>query len=300
MQHTSPAMPLGHALPRVAPLHRDFGVCVTGIAPDLLHADAFAEFLHELVDEHSLVLLPGQHLDDAAQLALSRRLGEPEPNPQVLALDGRIDPFVTIGMRSTSAAGDEDAAAHLPWLAGGREWHSDAWFRPAPGTLSLVHARAVPVVGDRTAFASTRAAHARLPPATRQLIAPLRVLHHPPHLQPAHRTPGQERPHAAWPLPIEHPLVRTHPRTGLASYFVGSHARAIVGWHPEEGRRLLDELQAHATADEHVLQHAWQSGDLMLWDSRCLLQRDLGDDAVLPGVQLRKTCVRSEATAGSG
>lgn len=299
MQHPSPAMQLGHALPRVAPLHRDFGVRVTGFAPDLLHADAFAGFLHELVDEHSLVLLPGQHLDDAAQLALSRRLGEPEPNPQVLALDGRIDPFVTIGARGTHPPDGEATAAHLPWLAGGREWHSDAWFRPAPGTLSLVHARAVPVVGDRTAFASTRAAHARLPPETRQLIAPLRVLHHPPHLHPAQLDPGRARPHAAWPVPVEHPLVRTHPRNGTASYFVGSHAQAIVGWHPEEGRLLLDELQAHATADEHVLEHAWQPGDLMLWDGRCLLQRDLAGAAVVPGVQLRKTCVRSEAHAGS-
>jgi hypothetical protein len=37
----------------------------------------------------------------------------------------------------------------------------------------------------------------------------------------------------------------------------------------------------------------------MLWDGRCLLQRDLAGAAVVPGVQLRKTCVRSEAHAGS-
>jgi alpha-ketoglutarate-dependent 2,4-dichlorophenoxyacetate dioxygenase len=298
MQRTAPAMPLGPALPRVAPLHRDFGVCVTGVAPGLLHADAFAEFLHELVDEHSLVLLPGQQLDDAAQLALSQRLGEPEPNPLVLALDGRIDPFVSIGARATRPGGDA-AAAHLPYLAGGREWHSDAWFRPVPGSLSLVHARTVPpAAGERTAFASTRAAHARLPPATRQLIAPLRVLHHAPHVPP--HAPPPPGSHAGWVAPVEHPLVRMHPRNGAASYFVGSHAQAIVGWRPEDGRRLLEELQAHATAHEHVHEHAWQPGDLMLWDSRCLLQRDLGDAAVTHDLQLRKTCVPSATRAASG
>ena len=36
---------------------------------------------------------------------------------------------------------------------------------------------------------------------------------------------------------------------------------------------LLDELENHATRAEFVYSHAWQDGDLVMWDNRCTLHR---------------------------
>ena len=73
--------------------------------------------------------------------------------------------------------------------------------------------------------------------------------------------------------PTVQPLVRIHPRSGRKALYLGSHAERIVGWPHDEGRALLDELENHATRAEFVYSHAWQDGDLVMWDNRCTLHR---------------------------
>jgi alpha-ketoglutarate-dependent 2,4-dichlorophenoxyacetate dioxygenase len=36
---------------------------------------------------------------------------------------------------------------------------------------------------------------------------------------------------------------------------------------------LLMDLLEHATQREYVYRHRWQSGDLVIWDNRCVLHR---------------------------
>jgi taurine dioxygenase len=43
----------------------------------------------------------------------------------------------------------------------------------------------------------------------------------------------------------------------------------------DEGRKLLAELEAHATSPAFVYAHQWVQGDLVMWDNRCLLHRAL-------------------------
>ncbi len=73
--------------------------------------------------------------------------------------------------------------------------------------------------------------------------------------------------------PARHPLVRRHPGSGRNALFIASHASHIVGWPREEGRALLDELLAFATAPRFVYVHKWRLGDLVIWDNRCTLHR---------------------------
>ena len=40
-----------------------------------------------------------------------------------------------------------------------------------------------------------------------------------------------------------------------------------------EGRALLDRLLAHTKQPQFVYVHRWRSGDLVMWDNRCLLHR---------------------------
>ena len=85
--------------------------------------------------------------------------------------------------------------------------------------------------------------------------------------------------HAASLPPIEQKLVRENPRNGLKNYYVGSHARSIVGWSGIESRKLIDELTEQATRPQDVYAHQWQVGDTVIWDNRCLLHRGGGYDA---------------------
>ena len=46
--------------------------------------------------------------------------------------------------------------------------------------------------------------------------------------------------------PVDHPVVRTHPETGRNCLYLGDHAESIVGMPYDEGRALIEELNALA------------------------------------------------------
>jgi alpha-ketoglutarate-dependent 2,4-dichlorophenoxyacetate dioxygenase len=42
---------------------------------------------------------------------------------------------------------------------------------------------------------------------------------------------------------------------------------------PAEGKTLIDELMAAATAPGASYAHAWQAGDVVMWDNRATMHR---------------------------
>ncbi|MBT5498011.1 MAG: TauD/TfdA family dioxygenase, partial [Alphaproteobacteria bacterium] len=88
--------------------------------------------------------------------------------------------------------------------------------------------------------------------------------------KPASEEERRERP------PVTHPLIRTHPETGRKTLYLGVHTSHIEG-REEEGRKMLEDLQAFATQDEFVYSHQWRVGDLAMWDNRCLLHRAIAN-----------------------
>ena len=97
--------------------------------------------------------------------------------------------------------------------------------------------------------------------------------------------------HARSLPPVVQRLVRTNPATGARNYYVGSHAREVVGWGRAEGRALLDDLLARATRARDIYSHRWRVGDVLIWDNRCLLHRGRGWDADRYRRHMRQTRV---------
>ena len=44
-----------------------------------------------------------------------------------------------------------------------------------------------------------------------------------------------------------------------------------------EALALLDELLAHSTQPHFEYRHKWKTGDVVIWDNRCLLHKANGD-----------------------
>ena len=130
-----------------------------------------------------------------------------------------------------------------------------------------------------TLFVSQRTAWNRLDASRQERLEPLVVIHDyvfsRSKIAPDAVTPS----HAASLLPVRQRLVRRNRANGARNLYIGSHAREIEGWAFGKSRVLLDGLIEEATADEHVLTHRWQPGDLVIWDNRCLLHRGTGYDA---------------------
>ena len=153
-------------------------------------------------------------------------------------------------------------------------WHTDSSFRPVPAMGSILSGRKVPEKehGD-TAFASMRVGYETLPEEKRRALEGLMAVHdysYSVSLFDAGLIPRNEIDSVP---PVRHPLVRTHPPTGLRSLFVSGHIERIEGMPVEEGRALVAELIEWCTRPEYVYRHRWSQYDLVMWDNRCALHR---------------------------
>jgi taurine dioxygenase len=83
--------------------------------------------------------------------------------------------------------------------------------------------------------------------------------------------------------PVDHPIIRIHPETGRNCVFLGDHAWCVQGMPLQEGRRLIEDLNARIIDPARVYTHRWRPGDLVVWDNRCMLHKaepyDVGKEA---------------------
>ena len=261
------------------PLHPEFGARVTGIDLREAQSDEGRDEILAAIDEYSFLCFPNQPFDDERQLAFTRRIGEPEPSHVALGEEGKIQYFGTIGNVQPDGTAVGNSHKKTIFLTGNNMWHSDASFKKVPAFVSIMCAYEVPAEGGLTQFVSTRAAYDRLPEERKAEVDPLIVIHDYVYSR-SKVAPDAVSPSLAASLPpVRQRLVRRNPRHGRRNLFIGSHARSIEGWSDTDSRALLDGLVEHATGEEHIYAHAWQPGDLVIWDNRCLLHRGTGYDA---------------------
>jgi taurine dioxygenase len=267
------------------------GAEITGVdlaqplAPSLKDA-IMAAFL-----EHHVLVFRDQHLTKDQQLALTLEFGEIEGHVARLP-DGTPLPLVHT-VHNLDEHGNPTAT---PDSVGNYSWHTDKSYHAEPSLMTMLHALELPSDGGDTQFANTTAGYAALPEETKRAIAELKVVHSWEASRrnlggkPASEAQKRERP------PVTHPLVRTHPDTGAKTLYLGLHTSHVVGMAETEGRALLDRLLAHTTQPQFVYAHHWRSGDLVLWDNRCLLHRAMGNYAMAAERRiLQRTVVKGTA-----
>ena len=65
-----------------------------------------------------------------------------------------------------------------------------------------------------------------------------------------------------------HPLVQPHALDGGSTLYVGSPHMTVEGLEsPQAGRDLRTMLLRHATSPSFTYFHAWDAGDLLVWDN---------------------------------
>lgn len=265
LTRTQSLIPLArtHAAMQIHPLHPAFAAEVTGLdlaAP--LDALAF-DVLHDAFLDHAVLLFRGQSLSPAAQSAFAAGLAAVEA-----PLLDRRSMLLPPALRIVAGIPDGEAPP-------GAAWHADHTHEAEPSLACLAHAgahspgteapsAAAPgAEATEIAFADQRAALALLPPGLRRRAEELRAEH-------AHH--GRL---------AEHPVIRSHPVTGEGALFVNpAFTRRILNLPAGESDRLLAALFAAATAPSVTWRHAWQPGDLILWDNRAVLHTGAPADAL--------------------
>ena len=258
------------------------GVRVTGVdgVAGLLD-DAVVSRCLEALKWRGVLLFRGLHLDDEAQLAFSRKLGEVVARRGQEIFKVSLDPTV-------NPLGE--------YLKGTFNWHIDGTTDEVPVKATTLTARHVAMTGGQTEFASTYAAYENLPEADRKRYDGLRVHHSFEASQRLVAPDAPEKEVAAWRrVPAREMSLVWQRRDGRRSLVIGSTAEYIVGMDPAESRVLLDELLEWATAPRFRYTHEWQEGDLVVWDNTGMLHRALRYEASSQRTLHRTTVYGDEA-----
>jgi alpha-ketoglutarate-dependent 2,4-dichlorophenoxyacetate dioxygenase len=261
----------------VESIHNDFGAQILNLDLSTTLKEENIKTILKAIDDFSFLIFPNQSLEDESHLEFTKLLGTPEPNHVAEGRDGVINYFGTIGNVQTDGAIQGNDHKQTKFLTGNNMWHTDSSFRKVPSFVSIMMAYEVPEEGGETQFVSARSAYNRLSKEMQDKIGSLEVIHD--YVFSRSKVTEVDPAHAASLPPIVQKLVRKNSITGAKNFYIGSHAKEIVGWNYDDSRLLLDDLLASTTAIENIYTHKWQPKDLVIWDNRCILHRGLGYDA---------------------
>ncbi len=239
---------------------------------------------------HGVIFFRGQQLTPAQQTAFSAQFGELELNfnAQNFGIDGSPEIYRVSNI--------EQDGQPIGTRRAGETWHTDMSYASHPARATMLYAREVPTLhgltlGD-TAFANAAVAWDQLPAEFQQTLVGLKGVF---DFRGRKRSSPVSAANVAQYPPVHHPIVRTHHRTGRKSlYVVRDDCTGIVGMTPSEGNALIEALADHVIRPEHIYQHQWRVGDVVVWDN-CTVQHRAVLDYELPQRRLMwRTTVKGD------
>ncbi|MEM9350790.1 MAG: TauD/TfdA family dioxygenase [Pseudomonadota bacterium] len=249
-----------------------FGIEIAGL--DLRDVKSPADFapLRDLFETHSALLFKRQEIADDDHRRLAGFFGEVEDRlkDERKAGEPAAIPLVS-NETATGVTGEMDL--HSLNLRANQQWHIDSTFMPTPALCNILTARVLPSSGGETELASSRAAWAAMPESLKVRIRG-GYFHH--HYRTSRARLSEELANLPmfnkWPAQ-RWPAIWVNPVNGEEALYIASHVYAVDGLSDEEGRALIDELTAFCTRREFTYTHAWEVGDVLLWDQRAVLHR---------------------------
>jgi taurine dioxygenase len=253
----------------ITKLHAHVGAEIGGIDLSQPLDDATFAALEDAFYQNSVLVFRGQDLPPERHIAFSRRFGPLEVHildqyqlaghPEILLLSNKTD-----------ADGKP-----LGLVEAGRYWHTDVSFTEIPSMGSFLYAVEIPPEGGDTLFASQFAAYDALPDDWKTRLGKLSALHGLNKTTAPKFTDAQ----LASVKGVEHPLIRTHPKTGRKALYAGVFVLKILGVGDAESDAILGFLREHWAQDAFTYRHRWQVGDLVMWDNRSILHHATPFDA---------------------
>ena len=231
--------------------------------------------------EHIVLIIRGQSLSPAAQIAFTEHFGAVEPHP-LASRPGHPDhPQLMV-------------LENRPGKPGARNdfWHSDISHAEHPPAVSLLHAMEVPEGRGDTLFCNMYTAYEQLSPGMQRLLDSLLALHSGEATARRNRQEASDAlPITEVPPPVAHPVVRTHPQSGRKALYVNPFfTQCFTDMSASESAPVLNYLYELATRPENLYRHRWAKGDVLMWDNRCAMHYAIKDyDENMPRYMHRTT-----------
>jgi alpha-ketoglutarate-dependent 2,4-dichlorophenoxyacetate dioxygenase len=235
---------------------------------------AEVEAIEEGLARNGVLVFENQRIDDDAQQAFIQQFGPPHQAvlKEIASNHPHFYDIGTVDFEGNLRA--KDSIAEL-YMRANLLWHTDGTQNQPPIRLTALHARVLPPEPPPTEYADMHAAWEALSPDMQRSLEGLVVEHsiYRSREQMGMKMSDFSEESLRARKPVQHPLVRTNPRTGWKSLYLASHASHVIGWPLEKGRRLIEELIAHATQPRFVYSHAWSLHQLVMWDDSWTMHR---------------------------
>jgi taurine dioxygenase len=274
----------------IRPLSPNLGAEIVGV--DLARGvdENLFRSIYEAFLRYQVLLFGPLDLPPARQVEFARRFGE----VQIHVMNQyHVDAHPEL-YRLSNLDADGNPSGKFP-DKGTLVWHTDGSWQRVTGQATLLYAEVAAGEGGETHFCDMYGAWERLSPEWKKRIENLRAVHNLDF--------SRNRRHGEDPLtdkqraeipPVDHPVVRTHPETGRTCLFLGDHAEYIVGLPYDEGRAMIEELNALAIHPDLTYEHRWTPRQLIVWDNRCTLHRATEYDPATQGRVIRRCTVLGE------
>ncbi len=256
----------------VIPVGPGFAAEIRGIGMTEVAADPSAYVkVRAAFEEHSVLVFRDQPITDELQVAFSRRFGPLETAKAASRGEGTPFSILTnIEPDGTLVPPDHKEALRA---RANQLWHTDSCFKIPPALASVLSARVVANSGGETEFVSMRRAWLNTGADLRSKLENAFAWHDyahsrgkiAPHL-------ASERERSTMP-PVSWRIRWRNPVNGRDALYIASHTCGIEGMAGADALSLIDDLMAIATQAEHVYQHRWRAGDVVMWDNRATMHR---------------------------
>jgi len=243
-----------------------------------------------------VLLFPPAELPPAAQVAFARHFGEVQVHVMTMY---HADGFPELYRLSNLDTNGNPDGKHPD--KGTLYWHTDGSWRRVTGQATIIYGEIVPEHGGETHFCDMYGAYERLSDDWKRRIAGMRAVHNLDFSRTRrHGTDLMTEAQKREAPPVEHPIVRRHAETGRTCLYLGYHAESIVGMPYDEGRALIEELNALAVHPDLTYRHRWQPRQLIVWDNRCTMHRATEYDPRTERRVVRRCTVLGEEPVGVG
>ncbi|HTS23366.1 MAG TPA: TauD/TfdA family dioxygenase [Casimicrobiaceae bacterium] len=275
------------------PLTPKLGAAITNVRLADGMSDELFGAIYQAFLRYQVLLFPPQDVPPARQVAFARRFGE----VQIHVMNQyHADGYPELYRLSNLGADGRPTGSHPD--KGTLAWHTDGSWQRVTGQATIIYGEVMPPTGGETHFCDMYGAYERLDDRWKARIAGLRAVHNLDFSRNRRHgeEPMTEEQRRAKP-PVDHPIVRTHPETGRRCIYLGDHAEYIVGMPYDEGRALIEELNALAVHPDLTYEHRWTAEELLLWDNRCVMHRATPYDPATQARVIRRCTVLGEVPA---
>lgn len=228
--------------------------------------EATRQAIAKAFDDHIVLVVRNQKLDEAAQLAVGEIFGKVAIRRRPPGRDpgGNYDtPFMFVTNivqpdgKSLGAFGD------------GEMWfHHDTSYYPEPHRATLLYSMKLPTWGGNTCFSNMYRAYDNIPRTLRDRLEGRKVLQ-------IHEYKRRERLNLdeidfSKTRHFEQPIFITHPATGKKALYISRLMSArIEGLSKAESEDALEQLFEISEDPAIVFEHEWGIGDMVIWDNWC-------------------------------